>query len=91
MCPPRFMSKILGNQYLFSFRCVQVCVHIGRCTSNKTILDLYKEHYVMVQYINTDNNEKTVIQAPVSYNLKGMLMEFKKEPSERQIRSSWIN
>lgn len=45
----------------------------------------------MVQYMNTDNNEKTVIQTPVSFNLKGMLMEFKKEPWERQIRSSWMN
>lgn len=69
----------------------QVSIHIGRCASNKTILDLYNNHYVMVQYMNTDNNEKTVIQTPVSFNLKGMLMEFKKEPSERQIRSSWMN
>lgn len=27
----------------------QVCLHIGRCASNKTILDLYNNHYVMVQ------------------------------------------
>lgn len=43
-------------------------VHVGRCAFNKTILDLYNKHYVMVQYMNI-NNEKTVIQTPVSYPL----------------------
>jgi len=37
----------------------------------------------MVQYINIDNNEKNSNTSPISFNLEGMLMEFKKEPSER--------